>query len=55
MKDIIGAIVLYVVCMLVFMGLIGFAVIHFGPILWEGVLQGTTEITKAITAGQLAR
>lgn len=55
MKDVIIAIVLYSVCMAACIGVIGFAVIHFGPILWEGVLQGTTEITKAITAGQLAR
>lgn len=55
MKQIILLCVVYVLCMAAFLGLVGFAVIQFGPILWEGVLQGTTEITKAITAGQLAR
>lgn len=55
MKNVIVLFVVYVLCMLMFTGIGTYLIIHFGPILWQGVLQGTTEVTQAITAGQIAR
>jgi hypothetical protein len=54
MKQIILLVLVYVVCMLMFTGILTYAIIHLWPIVWASILQGTTEITQAITAGQLA-
>jgi len=55
MKSIIIGVLLYIVVVCLFFGLVALFLVQYGPGMWGVVLEGTTEITKAITAGQLAR
>lgn len=55
MKEILIYLGIMLVCFAVFTGLFVAAGMLVGPILWDTILQATTEITQAITAGQLAK
>jgi hypothetical protein len=54
MKELLIYLAVSVVFFLVFCGGLVYAIEYLWPIVWAGILQGTTEISQAITAGQLA-